>query len=210
MRVLLMAALVAAGIAVLATPAQAQAPRVTTSTTPGTTIQGQVIRVSPTNNSFVVLGPEGRQVTVYTTPQATFRFGERPARLSDLKEGSRVTVDYDLRDNRYMARSVTWTENATLSPSPAQTTTAAPAPVLTGTPLQGTIVRLEGSDQVLVRTPDNREVVFYADPQTVYRLQDRSVGFVDLRPGMPVTVTYDLRDRRPFARTIIGGPFRNP
>lgn len=81
-----------------------------------------------------------------------------------------------------------------------------PAPAAAG-PLsvEGTIVRVVGpQNQIVVRTADGREMTFYADPQTVYRLGNGVTQIGELPQGAPVTVQYVERDRRPIARAILG------
>jgi hypothetical protein len=92
--------------------------------------------------------------------------------------------------------------------STGQPAAAAPSgetPSPRATELTGTVVRVAGSDnQFIVRTEDGREMTFYADPKATYEFDGRAAQFSDLRSGVGVSITYDVRDRKHYARRIIG------
>lgn len=48
-------------------------------------------------------------------------------------------------------------------------------------------------------------MITYVAPQTKYTINDQPAVFTDFRPGAPVGVDHDVRDRRFMARSIIGG-----
>jgi len=186
----------------------------------GTTIHGRVVRVAPTTNTFIVQTPEGREVTFYANPQTTYRFNNQAVQFNELREGTTITATYNTQGDRYIANAVTWGDTAPAPgtatrtttteqvPPPSGTTTATPAPqtnVPTGSTLEGTILRVQGTDQFIVRTADGKEMVFYAAPQAVYRFDERPATFAEIQQGMPVTITYSMQDgRRPIASTIVG------
>jgi hypothetical protein len=68
--------------------------------------------------------------------------------------------------------------------------------------VQGTVVRVVGQDQVVLRTADGKEVIVYVTPQTAYQFTEQGGAFTDLRPGVDIGVNYDTRDRRFMARRI--------
>jgi hypothetical protein len=48
-------------------------------------------------------------------------------------------------------------------------------------------------------------MTFYADPRASYQFGGRPGAFADLRQGVSVSVTYDVRDKRNLARRVVGG-----
>ena len=187
------------GLTTLAT-AQVPAPPAAPA---GTTIQGKVVRVAPTFDSFVVRTADGRQVTVYPYDKTVYRRGAQAFQVRELRPDTPVNVIYDVRENRNVANTITWVEG-----TPPAAAAAPPAPANAGTTVQGTLVRVEGTDQFIVRTADGKEMILYSQPQTVYKLDNQVVQYKEVQPGTPVTVVYDVRDRRPILRSLVGGPRR--
>ena len=64
------------------------------------------------------------------------------------------------------------------------------------------MLRVVGKDQVIVRTPEKKEVIIYVTPETRYMLTPQGGAFTDLQPGAPVNVYYNVRDRRNLASRI--------
>jgi hypothetical protein len=93
-------------------------------------------------------------------------------------------------------------------PAPPAVTTQ-PAPAAQDTTIQGQVVRVIGQNQVVVRTPDGKEMVVNVNPQTAYTLNDRTAQLTDLQPGSNIGVSYYMQDQRPIARRIFTGPIRN-
>src|SRR5437868_13913216 len=127
MRALLVSALAVALMLNLATPTPAQAPL--SKAPAGTTIQAKVVRIAPTNDFFVVQTTEGREVTLYPSPQTTYQLGTRTAQFRDLRPGANITVVYDVQDNRNLVNTVTFADNAApaAAPPPAAPPAQAPA-----------------------------------------------------------------------------------
>ncbi len=181
----------------------------------GTTIRGTVISVAPTNDFFIVQTTDGRRITLYPNLQTIFRSGERPIQFRDVRPEAAVTVVYNTQARRNVPQTVSLIDAVIPAPpaTPAPLTPAPPAPAPpapppappgNGTTIEGTIVKVQGTDQFIVRTADGREMVLYSGPQTVYKLDNRAIQIADLQQGMTVAVTYDLRGRRPIVRTVIG------
>jgi len=61
-----------------------------------------------------------------------------------------------------------------------------------GTRIRGRVVRVRGSDQFVVRTADNREVILHANPRTKFLLENRAARFTDLREGVEIDALYDV------------------
>jgi len=116
-----------------------------------------------------------------------------------------------MQDGRYVVSTVTVPTavprpGATaVPPAPAPAAQSQPAP---GTVVQGTVVRVVGKDQVILRTAEGKEVIVYVSPQTTYTFNEQPGQFTDLRPGADIRVNYDVRDRRNMARGVFGLPPR--
>jgi len=114
-----------------------------------------------------------------------------------------VTFRYETRGGKRVLTALSSGQPAAAAPPTGGT--PAPSP----TQLTGTVVRVAGPDnQFIVRTEDGREMTFYADPKAIYEFDGRTGQFSDLRSGVGVSITYDVRDARPYARRIIGRPRR--
>lgn len=160
-------------------------------------VRGKIVRVQGTDR-FVVRTQDNRDVTFYAGEQTRFFVNGKPARFADFKVGTEVNAVYTTRDDRYYLNSVVVGEEI----APPVKEEAPPA--AEGTSVQGTVVRVVGSDQVIVKTEDNKEVTIYVAPQTKYVFDERPARFQDLRPGSDIRVQYDVRDRRNVARGIFG------
>jgi translation initiation factor IF-1 len=146
-------------------------------------VRGRIVKVE--TDRFTVRTADNQETTFDADPQTRVVIEGRQARLSDLKVGAEVTLNF-----RKVVSTVT---------VGAVETDAAKV-----TPLEGTVVRVVGQDQVIVRTKDNKEMVLYVTPQTKYVFADQPARFGDVRAGAEIRVEYDVRDRRNFARSIIG------
>lgn len=71
--------------------------------------------------------------------------------------------------------------------------------------MKGQFVRTQGDNQILVRTPDGRQVTVYGTPQTTYRIDNRDVTLTELREGTPIDVGYDVREDKYYATDITSG-----
>jgi len=153
-------------------------------TAKGTVVEGEVVRVVG-KDLVVIRTADGKEVMVYVSPETKYQLGAKSGQFSDLKPGASVGVDYDVRDTRNTARQVVGVNR-----------------------VEGQVVRVVGQDQVIVRTPDGKEVTVYLSPETRYQLTPQGGGtYTDLRPGTDIGVYYDVRDQRPMARRIF--PRRN-
>jgi len=158
-------------------------------------VQGKVIRTG--KDQFVVKTRDNKEVTIYTNPKTTYRLNDRDVRFSDVRVGTNITTAYDLDGDRYIAHRVV------VAPAePVGGVVVQPGPPAAETVVQGRVVRVIGTDQVIIQTPDGREVAVFVGPQTAYQITDRGGAFTDLRPGVEVGINYDVRDRRFEARRI--------
>jgi len=158
-------------------------------------VKGKVIRTD--KDQFVVRTSDNKEVTIYTHPKTTYRSNNRDVRFSDVRVGTNITTGYDLDGERYLANNV-----VVLPAEQVDGVAVQPAAPVAETVVQGKIVRVIGTDQVLIQTPDGKEVTVYINPQTAYQLTDQGGAFADLRPGVEIGINYDVRDRRFEARRI--------
>ena len=71
----------------------------------GTVVEGRVVRVLG-EDQVVVRTADGREVIVYVTPQTAYSLGDQAGRFTDLRPGTEIRVDYDVRDRRNTARAI--------------------------------------------------------------------------------------------------------
>jgi translation initiation factor IF-1 len=178
----------------------------------GTNVHGKIVRMEG-NDKFVVRTDNNQEVTFVTNPQTRYLMKDRAARFSDLRVGADISAVYSPRDNVNYVNSVTIGDAVAAPVAPAAPPPAAPPQAAQPVPAQptvmeGTIVRVVGRDQVVVRTADGKEVIVYVNPQTKLLLNDRPVEFTEFRAGAPIRVDYDVRNRRFEARRILGLPRR--
>lgn len=144
-----------------------------------TIVEGKIIRVEG-KDQVVLRTTQDKEVTVYASPQTVYQINEKGGTFTDLKPDANVAVWYDVRDNRW---------NATR--------------VVALTQVEGEVVRVVGKDQVIVRTPQSKEVTVYVQPHTVYQLTPQGGGaFTDLRPGSSVNIYYNVQDQQYRAHRI--------
>jgi hypothetical protein len=77
-----------------------------------------------------------------------------------------------------------------------------PGQVRKGTRIKGNVVRVQGNNQFVVRTADNREVILFANPQTKFLLENRAARFTDLRTGVAIDALYDVTGDQNFASSV--------
>jgi len=65
-----------------------------------TTISGEIVRMVG-QDQVILRTPAGQETTVYVNPQTTFQLDNRAAAFSDLRAGNNISVQYDVRDNRF-------------------------------------------------------------------------------------------------------------
>jgi ribosome maturation factor RimP len=149
-------------------------------------IQGQI--VSTDKEQVVVKTRDNEQLTVRVRPQTKFLLKDKAVQFTDLRVGANVTIDAVVEEDRPFAESIVIVDEA--------------APAAEATLVEGEIVRVVGTDQVIVRTPERKEVTVFVDPQTTFQLEEKTATFTDLRTGMPVRVDVNVKDGRHMARQI--------
>jgi len=154
--------------------------------------RGRVVRVDAANNQIVAKAQDGKEIALYVQKTARFMRGGQAVRMADIQVGTIIEAQYVERDNHW------WVDEVTL-------VTDVTDPTAQGTQVQGTVVRVVGTNQVIVRTSDNKEVTVELVPQTVYTFDNQPGQIRDIQPGQDIRVQYDVRDRRSIASRIFGG-----
>lgn len=159
------------------------------------TVRGRVTKAMQ-NDQFVVRTNDNRDVVLYSRPDTQVTVAGRAARVQDVQVGSDITAQVVERDNQWWVTSLT-VENAANVPPNANSTADV-------NQIQGTIVRVVGTDQVIVKTQDGKEVNVYVAPQTTYSFDNQPGRFTDLQPGGQIRIQTENRDRRLIGRAIFG------
>lgn len=141
-------------------------------------IEGKIERVVG-KDQVILRTTDSKEVTVYVSPRTTYVIEGKTVEFTTLRPGTTIAVEYDLRDNRYEAVRIS---DLTL--------------------VEGEVIRVIEKDQVVLRTPEKKEIIIYVSPQTRYQLTETGGTIVDLRPGTSINVYYDVNDRRNMARRI--------
>ena len=163
----------------------------------GTTVQGQIIRMQ-NPDQFIVRTKDNKEVTLYANPRTRYTINNKAGRYSDLRVGTNINAVYGVQDDRYIVNSVN--VGAPVRTTTTTETVEQPAAPAKATVVEGTVLRIVGKDQVIVRTADNKEVIIYVAPQTKYVVNEQPAQFTDFAVGAPVRVEYDVRERRNTAR----------
>jgi hypothetical protein len=154
--------------------------------------RGRVVRIDAANNQIVAKSQDGKEVTLYVQKTGRFMRNGQAVRMADIQVGTIIEAQYLERDNHW------WVDEVIL-------VTDATDPAAQGTQIQATVVRVVGTNQVIVRTSDNKEVTIELVPQTVYTLDNNQPGQLrDVQAGQNVRILYDVRDRRSIASRIFG------
>jgi hypothetical protein len=70
------------------------------------------------------------------------------------------------------------------------------------TMLEGEIVGIQGDDQLVIKTPEGKEVTVFVEPKTRIMLANKEKKFADLKKGGVVGVEYNERDKKYYASNI--------
>jgi hypothetical protein len=142
----------------------------------GGTARGQILKAASDPNHLVIRAADGKEMILHldSKREANFTF--------EMREGKRILTGLSFA--------------AAPREEPERRSDSGP--------IRGEILRTEGTDRIIVRTTDGKEVIVYTDPKSTYEYDGKAVKFSDFKSGIYVDVDYDLRDRRPYARRIIG------
>jgi hypothetical protein len=191
LRFAILTALAGAGIVGLLAADQPAPPKNTDRTVE---VTGQIVRVLP--DQIVIDTRDKRNVIVWLRPLSKFVQDGRTVQITDLKVGATITASFMVEGADTVAIVTSLTEPVTHGGQPADITS--------DTLIDGRVVRVLGSDQVLVRGNDGTEFPIFVDPTTVFALTGGRTGRLsDLQTGMPISVLFDMRDQRRIARRIM-------
>ncbi len=155
----------------------------------GSPLLGRITQAHANPNHIVLTTPDNKELVFYL-------------------DNREFDVRYEVRNGKKVIVSLTTAGTVAPMPPPAPATTETTVQTSQPAVLQGSLVRLVGTDQLVLRTPAGEEVTVYGQPVTTYTIDNRPARFADFQPGMQVRVNYDLRDRRHFARSVLGFPRR--
>jgi hypothetical protein len=155
--------------------------------------RGRVVKMDAATNQIIAKSQDGKEVTLYVQKTGRFLRNGQAVRMADIQVGAVIEAQYLERDNHW------WVDEVVLV-----TDVTDPAPGAQGTTVQGTVVRVVGTNQVIVRTSDNKEVTIELVPQTVYTFDNQPGQLRDIQAGQDIRIQYDVRDRRSIASRIFG------
>jgi len=155
--------------------------------------RGRIVKVDAATNQIVAKSQEGNEVTLYVQKNGRFMRNGQAITLANLQVGTVIETQYVERDNHW------WVEEVIVVTDNAGADQAA-----TDTQIQGTVVRIVGQNQVIIRTKDNKEFTIDLVPQTVYTFDNQPGQFRDIQPGQDIRVQYNTRERRSIASRIFG------
>ena len=112
-------------------------------------VEGKIERVVE-KDRVVIRTNEDKEVIAHVSPKTAYVIEGKTVEFTTLRPGITVGVEYDLRDNRYEAVRIV---DLTL--------------------VEGEVVRVLDKDQVVLRTPDKKEIIVYVNPQTRYQFNDQ-------------------------------------
>jgi hypothetical protein len=162
----------------------------------GTRIQGRIVRMQGPDR-FVVRTTDKREVILHSNAQTKFLLNSRAARFSDLREGVDIDAIFDVNGDLNVVSSVIITPAGVVEQVPPDVTV-----------IEGTIVRIQEPDNIVVRTSRGEEVILVTDARTSFTLNERAGRLVDFRPGMAVRAQFDVRDRKNIVRSVTSMPRR--
>jgi hypothetical protein len=148
-------------------------------------VRGKITKVEGTDR-IVVRTQDNKDVILVANPQTRFTINGKAGRFADLRVGNEIDVAYLVQDNVNVVNTVLVGD---LEPADA-------------TFVEGTVVRVVGEDQIVVRDRADKEVIVFVNPQTRFLIDERPVRLVDFRQGANVRINVDTRDNRTWARTV--------
>src|SRR5687768_14887340 len=154
-------------------------------------------------DSYVIRTADNKELTFYTNPQTRYFINGNQARYGDYKVGSEVTGFYRTdKDRNYLNAFYVGQVPQQANPAPVAPGAA------DGTAVQGTIIRVVGKDQVVIKTEGDKEITVYVNPETKYLYNEKPAQYSEFQGvtvGTPIQVYYDndTKLNRPVARRIL-------
>jgi hypothetical protein len=163
--------------------------------------RGKIVSVNAATNQIVAKSEDGAQLTLMVQKNGRFLRNGQALRFADLQIGTLIETQYVERDGYMWVEEVTVVTEQT---PPAVPPATQPPQQTQDTVIQGTVVRIVGTNQVVIRTSDNKEMTVDLVPQTVYTFNDQPGRLTDFQAGQNVRISYNVRDRRPIASRLFG------
>lgn len=158
-------------IEVLALPGQAMAPGAA-----GAPLQGRVVSVNTSANTFTLSQPNQPDQVVQVSPSTTIVKNGQQVQLSNLQAGDNVQVQAQQQGGQWVASNVTVTPTSQVAGSAQQS-------------LQGTVVAVNtGTDTISLRTAGGAQQQVSVPPGATIQKDGRSVPLTSLKPGDQVQV----------------------
>jgi hypothetical protein len=171
------------------------------------TLRGRIIKLQPPDQ-VVIRTSAGKELVLFTSTQTRFMVNGKAVQFTDLRVGAEINADFTVRDGRHIVTQITVGGAPNLPRRPEAVPAPEPPAPAPATPaareLKGSVVRVVGDNQIVIRTGDNKEVTVFVEPQTKYLVNEQPARFTDFQPGADIQVQYIERDRRPIARSIFG------
>jgi hypothetical protein len=145
------------------------------------TIQGRITKIA-SPNFLVLTTSEGKEIPLYLDLQKDF------------------TIKYVDTDNKRVVTALQTTMPTTLETVDGPVTRK-------GARIEGTIVRVSvktNPQEIVVKTTTGQEVIVLTSPEAKYRIDNEDVSFDEVQIGLPVTVIYDVDQRRNLLRSLSG------
>jgi len=143
--------------------------------------QGQVTKVQADQNQFVLKGKDGREMTFRVARDSQFFLNNKASKITDLKEGDEVTVQYRLHAQDVHAGTG------------AQATEA----------VRGQIKRVAADqNQLLLKDQNGKDMTFQLGQDARVRLNNKDGKVTDLKEGDDVIIRYQRQGDNLAVREI--------
>lgn len=169
-------------------------------------LRGVITQFNAERNELVIetvgLRARGQQFTVAIVPQTRIRVGFQPAQVADLTVGRRVRVQYEMRNGRAIATSI-----SSLGLLPLDQPASAPAvpvPAAVGNSVIGELRRVAITGrELVVLDPRTKEETSLVLPDEIQITKQGQPGlFTDLKEGEQALVHWELREGKRIATAV--------
>lgn len=173
-------------IEILALPGQAMAPGAA-----GAPLQGRVVSVNTSANTFTLSQPNLPDQVVQVSPSTTIVKNGQQVQLSNLQAGDNVQVQAQQQGGQWMASSVTVTPTSAVAGSAQQS-------------LQGTVVAVNtGTNTISLRTAGGAQQQVSVPSGATIQKNGQSVPLTSLKPGDQVQVMAQQQNGKMTASQVM-------
>jgi translation initiation factor IF-1 len=167
-------------------------------------VQGKVVKTG--KDTIILETPEKKQVTLYVGDQTKYTMNNKAVQLNDVRVGATISAGYVTDGDRWMANTVVvgvdQDRDRDRSAPPDKGSDKGSEKPERGTMLEGEIIGIEGEDQLIIKTPDGKEVTVFVDPKTRIMLANKERKFSDLKKGGHIGVEYNEREKKYYAANV--------